>query len=82
MPYDAKRPFRLTSGYPRVVSLGYLGNTNQNQKSTLTHLLILSSYFQNGLKRPISTNNHRNAFLVNGLFGGQVEAVEPQGEVL
>ena len=74
---------RPTSEHPRVVSQGYLGNANPIQKSTLTHLLSLSSPFQNGITKPISTNNHRgDAFLVNGLFGGQAKAVGPQGEVL
>ena len=31
------------------------------------------------MTRPISTNAHRgDAFLVNGLFGGQTEVVGPQ----
>ena len=52
--------------------------TNPIQKSALTHLLSLSSDFQNGITQPSSINNHRvDAFLVNGIFGGQAEAVQP-----
>ena len=74
---------RPTSEHPRVVSQGYLGNTNPIKKYTETHLLSLSSAFQNGITKPISTKNHRgDAFLVNGLFGGQAEAIGPHSEVL
>ena len=60
-----------------------LGNTNPLQKSTITHLLSLSSFFQNGMSHPGSTNNLRgDAFLVYGIFGGQMEAVGPPGEVV
>ena len=74
--------YRPTLGHPRVVSLGYLGITNPFQKSSLTHLLSLLSAFRNGMKLPISTIDHRDVFLVNGLFGGHGEAVLPQPEVL
>ena len=78
IPKNAKMSIKPTSGHPRVVSQGYLGNTNPIQKSTLTHLLNLSSDFQNGITQPSSINNHRvDAFLVNGIFGGQAEAVQP-----
>ena len=67
--------YRATSGHHWVFSLGFLGNANPFQKSALSHLISLSSAFQNGMTLPISTNDHRgDAFLVKGLFGGQAKA--------
>ena len=53
-------------------------------KNLLSHVCLSHQmHSKNGMSHPGGTKNPReDAVLVNGPFGGQVEAVGPQGEVV